>query len=260
MNVNTIILPMIAAIMVGGLGTAHAENFTVEMTENGFSTNELSLQAGDTVTFINTHYVTDINVEPHAISDFFAVPYTENSYYILDDSTLEHTFSFSSCSPNTDYVFHDRFFTVYPLFIICGAEVVTIVEETVESEPVVEEPVIIEEEVVITPTTNITSDETEQELTAELTASLEREGVLKNKVNSLEDKVAVLEHSIVALNGNVDSLKSDKLSLESEKVLIQGQLATVTEERDYFEEQWVNWKAVAMEQLRVMINVLGIGN
>ena len=48
---------------------SQAENFTVEMTENGFSTNELQINAGDSVTFVNTHYVTDINVEPHAISD-----------------------------------------------------------------------------------------------------------------------------------------------------------------------------------------------
>ena len=56
------------AYAIEGDGTSHVEpitqteNFTVEMTENGFSTNELQINAGDSVTFINTHYVTDINL------------------------------------------------------------------------------------------------------------------------------------------------------------------------------------------------------
>ena len=97
------------------------ENFTVEMTENGFSTNELQINAGDSVTFVNTHYVTDINVEPHAISDPFAVPYTEHSYYIIDDSTPERVYNFDSCE---SYVFYDRFFDVEPITVQCNVEVV----------------------------------------------------------------------------------------------------------------------------------------
>ena len=97
------------------------ENFTVEMTENGFSTNELQINAGDSVTFVNTHYVTDINVEPHAISDPFAVPYTEHSYWIIDDSTPERVYNFDSCE---SYVFYDRFFDVEPITVQCNVEVV----------------------------------------------------------------------------------------------------------------------------------------
>ena len=97
------------------------ENFTVEMTENGFSTNELQINAGDSVTFVNTHYVTDINVEPHAISDPFAVPYTEHSYWIIDDSTPERVYNFDSCE---SHVFYDRFFDVEPITVQCNVEVV----------------------------------------------------------------------------------------------------------------------------------------
>jgi uncharacterized coiled-coil protein SlyX len=97
------------------------ENFTVEMTENGFSTNELQINDGDTVTFINTHYVTDINVEPHAISDPFAVPYTEHSYWIIDDSTPERVYNFDSCE---SFVFYDRFFDVEPIIVQCNAQTV----------------------------------------------------------------------------------------------------------------------------------------
>jgi len=101
--------------------TAHAENFTVEMTQNGFSTNNLSINEGDTITFVNTHYVTDVNLEPHAISDPFAIPYTENSYWILDDSTKSRTFVFDSCE---SVIFYDRFFDVEPITVQCNVEAV----------------------------------------------------------------------------------------------------------------------------------------
>ena len=42
MNIKYIMLPMLA-IMVGCIGTAQAEEFTVEMTADGFSVNELSM-------------------------------------------------------------------------------------------------------------------------------------------------------------------------------------------------------------------------
>ena len=120
MNVKYIALPILAAILFGTT-TAHAENFTVEMTQNGFSTNSLSISEGDSVTFVNTHYVTDINLEPHAISDPFAVPYTENSYWIVDDSTPERVYNFDSCE---SYVFYDRFTDVEPIIVQCNAQTV----------------------------------------------------------------------------------------------------------------------------------------
>ena len=107
-------------LAIGCVMTAHAETYTVEMNQNGFSENSLSINEGDSVKFVNTHYVTDINLEPHAISDPFAVPYTVNSYWILDDSTTSWTFTFASCD---SYVFHDRFFDVSPIVIeTCGVE------------------------------------------------------------------------------------------------------------------------------------------
>ena len=63
MNVKYIALPILAAILFGTT-TAHAENFTVEMTENGFSTNHLIVSEDDSITFVNKHYVTDVNLEP----------------------------------------------------------------------------------------------------------------------------------------------------------------------------------------------------
>jgi len=118
MNVKYIALPILAAILFGTT-TAHAENFTVEMTQNGFSTNSLSINEGDSITFVNTHYVTDVNLEPHAISDPFAIPYTEHSYWIVDDSTPERVYNFDTCET---YVFYDRFTDVEPIIVQCNAE------------------------------------------------------------------------------------------------------------------------------------------
>ena len=128
MNVKYITLPILAAILFGTT-TAHAENFTVEMTQNGFSTNNLSVNQGDSITFVNTHYVTDVNLEPHAISDPFAVPYTANSYYILDDSTTSQTYTISNCD---SYEFYDRFFDVEPITVQCDNQTV----QDTASEPI----------------------------------------------------------------------------------------------------------------------------
>ena len=117
MNVKYIMLPMFAAIMVGGLGTVYAENFTVEMTQNGFSKNEVSIVAGDSVTFVNTHVKSNGNLEPHAISDPFAVPYTIHSYWILDNSGASHTYTIPNCET---YEFHDRSLDVKPIIVQCN--------------------------------------------------------------------------------------------------------------------------------------------
>jgi len=128
MNVKYIALPILAAILFGTT-TAHAENFTVEMTENGFSTNHLIVSEDDSITFVNTHYATDVNLEPHAISDPFAVPYTVNSYYILDDSTTSQTYTISNCD---SYEFYDRFFEVEPITVQCDNQTV----RDIASEPI----------------------------------------------------------------------------------------------------------------------------
>ena len=233
MNVKYIALPILAAILFGTT-TAHAENFTVEMTEDGFSTNHLIVSEDDSITFVNTHYVTDVNLEPHAISDPFAVPYTAESYYILDDSTTSQTYTISNCE---SYVFHDRYFDVEPIVVECGGIQVT---ET-PSEHEEDAQLIID----------TTSDSDDQNLTMELTLALEKIGILQNQVTLYEDNIFVLENQISQLTSQIETLQSENVELENT-------LNGAIQERDYFEKQWVDWKEVAMEQLRVMIDVLGI--
>ena len=126
--------------------------------------------------------------------------------------------------------------------------------EKTQSGPAVATPEIVKPVIVTsTPKVNTVLDATEQELTTKLTASLEREGILNNEIIKLKDALSVVQHKITQLNQTVVTLQSDESILQTE-------LLTVTEERDYFEKQWVNWKGIAMEQLKVMVNILGIKN
>jgi plastocyanin len=224
---------MISALLVG-TGTVYAETFTVEINQNGFSTNSLKINEGDSLTFVNTHYVTDVNLEPHAISDPFAVPYTVNSYYVLDDSTKSQTYTIENCE---SHVFHDRFFDVEPVIVECGNNIAH--DTTTEPTQYVQ------------PSIDTASDTSDQNLTIELTLALEKIGILQNKVTSLEDDTFVLQSQL-------NKAVSEKNTLQNEKTELQNHISVITQERDYFEEQWGNWKAVAMEQIRVMIDVLGL--
>ena len=232
---NILLLSMVVLFSATTLtATANAETYTVEMDQNGFSVNSLSINDGDSVKFVNTHYVTNINLEPHAISDPFAVPYTINSYWILDDSTPSWTYTFTGCE---SYVFHDRFFDVSPIVIdTCGVE--TSVEENTETQYV---------ETSVNSETNADI----QSLTSELTTALEQVGLLQNQVISLQDNVVVLENE-------VSSLSADKSTLINENNNLQASLTTVTEERDYYQDKWEDWYAIALEQVRIMVEVLGI--
>ena len=101
---------MIAAltilIVLGvGISQVFGEEYQVQVSETGFEYGYLSINSGDTVTFVNVHYVTDVNVEPHCIRDPFAVPYTELSYWTLDDSSPTQTYTLTSSQ-----TFYDRYF------------------------------------------------------------------------------------------------------------------------------------------------------
>ena len=90
-----------------------------------------------------------------------------------------------------------------------------------------------------------------QSLTSELTTALEQVGLLQNQVISLQDNVVVLENE-------VSSLSADKSTLINENSNLQASLTTVTEERDYYQDKWEDWYAIALEQVRIMVEVLGI--
>ena len=296
-----IVKPYVAPEPIYVESISQAENFTVEMTENGFSTNELQINAGDSVTFVNTHYVTDINVEPHAISDPFAVPYTENSYWIIDDSTPEQVYNFDSCE---SFVFYDRFFDVEPITVQCNVEQVGIQESIVVLTPESTLELIVDEGIYNVATYDgevdlITMQTQLAEVTAQFNESITKLADQKLAIESYNKEVQSLTTQIGTLNGTateVSTLEQTVLSLQLEKDTLNAQILTLgnttaiqqttitqlnaqvndtsildskitnleaqvvslTSERNQWKQLANNWYGIAMEQLSVMINVLGI--
>ena len=244
------ILPALAIFAIAGIGMAYAENFTVEMTENGFSQNSLTIADGDSVTFVNTHMKPNGNLEPHAISDPFANPYTEYSYWIIDNSTQSHTYTL-----NCDgYEFFDRFFDVPSIVIECGASVPEYTGEY----------------------TLLSLQEELAEVTADLNVAIEEAGILQNTVTALNNSIANLENQISDKNTTIANLEAQLTQLEltdnSEITNLQNVIsgletanenlvsekADLVIERDGWKQLSDNWYAVALEQVRVMVEVLGI--
>jgi len=219
------ILPALALIAIAGIEMAYAENFTVEMTENGFSQTSLSIADGDSVTFVNTHVKANGNIEPHAISDPFASPYTELSYWILSNSETSYTYTL-----NCDgYEFFDRFFDVPSITIECGTSAPEYTGEY----------------------TLLSLQEELAEITADLNLAIEEAGTLQNSMTNLNGIISDLESDVSERDTTIVNLETANDNLETEK-------ADLIIERDGWKQLSDNWYAVALEQVRVMVEVLGL--
>ena len=237
------ILPALALIAIAGIEMAYAENFTVEMTENGFSQTSLSIADGDSVTFVNTHVKANGNIEPHAISDPFASPYTELSYWILSNSETSHTYTL-----NCDgYEFFDRFFDVPSITIECGTSAPEYTGEY----------------------TLLSLQEELAEITADLNLAIEEAGTLQNSMTNLNGIIANLEYDVSERDTTIANLEAQLTQVEttgsSEIAGLQNTISTLeTEkadliiERDGWKQLSDNWYAVALEQVRVMVEILGL--
>ena len=244
------ILPVLAIFAIAGIEMAYAENFTVEMTENGFSQTSLSIADGDSVTFVNTHVKANGNIEPHAISDPFASPYTELSYWILDNSTTSHTYTL-----NCDgYTFYDRFFDVPSIVIECGTSAPEYTGEY----------------------TLLSLQQELAEITADLNLAIEEAGILQNSITNLNGIIANLEYDVSERDTTIVNLEAQLTEVEttgsSELAGLQNTISTLetandnleTEktdliiERDGWKQLSDNWYAIALEQVRVMVEVLGL--
>jgi chromosome segregation ATPase len=94
--------------------------------------------------------------------------------------------------------------------------------------------------------------------------SLQGDTTLDVKIAELESQIVTLTNAnvtatatITQLNANVVSA-SDTSILDSKITNLESQVVTLTSERDEWKQLANNWYAVAMEQLKVMINVLGL--
>ena len=57
---------------------------------------------------------------------------------------------------------------------------------------------------------------------------------------------------------NNSTYNDEMISLTGEKTALQSELVTVTAEKEKWKQLANSWYTVALEQLRVMVNVLGI--
>lgn len=105
------------------------------------------------------------------------------------------------------------------------------------------------------------------QLSSDITALHLNSTVSTEYVEQLETDVATATVNIQSLETEMSSLESD-LSvatnsvsiLEMNKVELQSQLATVTAEKDQWKQLANSWYTIALEQLRVMVEVLGINS
>ncbi|SVC48710.1 uncharacterized protein METZ01_LOCUS301564 [marine metagenome] len=226
------ILPALAIFAIAGIEMAYAENFTVEMTENGFSQTSLSIADGDSVTFVNTHVKANGNIEPHAISDPFASPYTELSYWILSNSETSHTYTL-----NCDgYEFFDRFFDVPSITIECGTSAPEYTGEY----------------------TLLSLQEELAEITADLNLAIEEAGTLQNSMTNLNGIIANLEYDVSERDTTITDLEVQLTQVETANDNLETEKADLIIERDGWKQLSDNWYAVALEQVRVMVEVLGL--
>ena len=224
MKTPTIVLALLLGVVVLTGSTAFAEEQTVEVGLNGFSQTELFIDINDSVTFENTDlrdYGSVQELEGHCISDPFAVPYTEESCYLTDNYTPTWTVQFNACG---EYTFYDRSYETTPLVItICGEQGETVTYDLVD----------IQTELM--------------DITAEYTVALETIALLQNEVSSLTQQVTILE-----------AQEFDTTSYDSQISSLESQVSTLEADRDSWKALSDNWYAVAMEQLRIMVDVLGL--
>ena len=230
---------MIAAltilIVLGvGISSVFGEDYQVQVSENGFEHGYLSINSGDTVTFVNVHYVnSDGLTEPHCISDPFAIPYTELSCVQIADSVTSVTYTLTS-----GQTFYDRFFEDF-------SPVVVEVSETTSDDDMDTAPDY-------TGDTSVTTLQADLvEVTLGLTNALETIGILQTQVADLQSE------SLLLIQANVD-LQSQLTNSVVDVSPYTDQIDLLVEERDQWKQLAENWYAVALEQVRVMVEVLGL--
>jgi len=230
---------MIAAltilIVLGvGISQVFGEDYQVQVSETGFEHGYLAINSGDTVTFVNVHYVnSDGLTEPHCISDPFAVPYTELSCHMIADSVTSVTYTLTSSQ-----TFYDRYFEDF-------SPVVVEVTETSSDTDMDTAPDYTGDTDVLALQADLA------EVTLDLTNALETIGILQAQVTDLQSE------SVLLIQSNVD-LQSQLTNAVVDVSPYTDQIDLLVEERDQWKQLAENWYAVALEQVRVMVEVLGL--
>ena len=213
---KTIAVIAILIVLGVGISSVFGEDYQVQVSETGFEHGYLAINSGDTVTFVNVHYVnSDGLTEPHCISDPFAVPYTELSCHMIADSVTSVTYTLTS-----DQTFYDRFFEDF------SPVVVDVLDTDMDTAPD------------YTGDANVLALQADlAEVTLDLTNALETISILQTQVTDLQSQ---LTNAVVDVSPYTD------------------QIDLLVEERDQWKQLAENWYAVALEQVRVMVEVLGL--
>jgi len=217
---------MIAAltilIVLGvGISQVFGEEYQVQVSENGFDHGYLAINSGDTVTFVNVHVKSNGNLEPHCISDPFAVPYTDLSYWIINNSDPTRSYTLTS-----GQTFYDRCFTGFSPVVVEVTGTETSSDTNMDTAPD------------YTGDANVLALQADlAEVTLDLTNALSTIGILQAQVTDLQSQLA---NAVVDVSPYTD------------------QIDLLVEERDQWKQLAENWYAVALEQVRVMVEVLGL--
>ena len=216
---KTIAAITILIVLGVGISQVFGEEYQVQVSENGFDHGYLAINSGDTVTFVNVHVKSNGNLEPHCISDPFAVPYTDLSYWIINNSDPTRSYTLTS-----GQTFYDRCFTGF-------SPVVVEVTETSSDTDMDTAPDYTGDTDVLTLQADLA------EVTLDLTNALSTVGILQAQVTDLQSQLA---NAVVDVSPYTD------------------QIDLLVEERDQWKQLAENWYAVALEQVRVMVEVLGL--
>ena len=165
--------------------------------------------------------VTFVNVGTgtHCISDPTAQPYTELSYVVIEGNYLSHSWTMTS-----DQTFYERCWDNF-------GNVVVDVSETTSDTDMDTAPDYTGDTDVIALQADLA------EVTLDLTNALETISILQAQVTDLQSQLANAVVDVSPYTNQIDLL---------------------VEERDQWKQLAENWYAVALEQVRVMVEVLGL--
>ena len=241
---NLVICAMLLALTVVILiPHAYASNVDIQVTDTGFGMTDVNVNSGDTITFINEHQE-PYGIEPHCISDPYAQPYTIESCWIIDQSELTRTYTIQESQ-----VFYDRFFTSFaPLYVNVSTGESNTTEYIVEDDGIDSAPVY-------TGSTNESQLQSDlSEITGSLTNALENIGELQNQLAQTQSDYEEKLIEIVQLQSEITVLENQVVDVTP----YTNQIYLLTQERDQWKQTAENWYAVSLEQVRIMINVLGL--
>lgn len=213
-------LKMIAALalfLVAGVGISNVfgEEYQVQVSGTGFEHGYLSVNSGDTVTFVN------VGVGTHCISDPTAEPYTELSMVVLEGNYLSHSWTMTS-----GQTFYDRCWNDFGTVVVDVTGTETTSDSDMDTAPD------------YTGDTDVLALQADlAEVTLDLTNALETVGILQAQVTDLQSQLANAVVDVSPYTDQIDSL---------------------TQERDEWKSLAENWYGVALEQVRVMVEVLGL--